>query len=39
MTDEKNYAVFLFPQAIEMLGEPIKPYLRDTPGGPHIVCA
>jgi len=39
MTDPKNYAVFLFPQAIEMLGEPIKPYLRDAPGGPHIVCA
>jgi hypothetical protein len=39
MTDPKNYAVFLFPQAIEMLGEPIKPYLREAPGGPHIVCA
>lgn len=39
MTDPKNYAVFLYPQAIEALGEPIKPYLRDAPGGPHIVCS
>jgi hypothetical protein len=39
MTDPKNYAVFLFPQALDVLGEPIKPYLRDAPGGPHIVCS
>lgn len=39
MTESMNYAVFLFPQALEALGEPIKPYLRDGPGGPHIVCA
>ncbi|MEP7044049.1 MAG: hypothetical protein ABI843_13380 [Dokdonella sp.] len=39
MTDSRNYAVFLFPQALEALGEPIKPYLRDAPGGAHIVCA
>ena len=39
MTDPKNYAVFLYPQAIEALGEPIKPYLRDAPGGTHIVCS
>ena len=39
MTDPKNYAVFLYPQAIDALGEPIKPYLRDAPGGPHIVCS
>ncbi|MBO9662516.1 hypothetical protein [Dokdonella sp.] len=38
MPDAPNYAVFLFPQALEALGEPIKPYLRDAPGGPHIVC-
>jgi hypothetical protein len=34
-----NYAVFLYPQALEALGEPIKPYVRDAPLGPHIVCA
>jgi hypothetical protein len=39
MTDAPNYAVFLFPQALEALGEPIKPYLRDGPGGAHVVCA
>ncbi|HSX61644.1 MAG TPA: hypothetical protein VLF18_15695 [Tahibacter sp.] len=36
---DTQYAVFLFPQAIEALGEPMKPYLLDGPGGPHIVCA
>lgn len=36
---ETQYAVFLFPQALEALGEPIKPYLLDGAGGPHIVCA
>lgn len=39
MNGTLNYAVFLFPQALEALGEPIKPYLRDAPGGPHIVCS
>jgi hypothetical protein len=39
VTDTQYYAVFLFPQAIEALGEPIKPYLNDGPGGPHIVSA
>lgn len=38
MTDAPNYAVFLFPQALDALGDAIKPYLRETPGGPHIVC-
>jgi hypothetical protein len=38
MTEPMNYAVFLYPQALEALGEPIKPYLRGAPGGPHIVC-
>lgn len=39
MTDPMNYAVFLFPQAIEALGEAIKPYLREGSGGLHIVCS
>ena len=38
MTDSPNYAVFLFPQAIEALGDPIKTYIREAPVGPHIVC-
>ena len=39
MADTPNYAVFLFPQALEALGDPVKPYVRDQPMGPHIVCA
>jgi hypothetical protein len=39
MPDSPNYAVFLFPQALEALGDPIKPYVREAPMGPHIVCA
>ena len=39
MPDSPNYAVFLYPQALEALGDPIKPYVRDAPLGPHIVCA
>jgi hypothetical protein len=38
MPDSPNYAVFLFPQALEALGDPIKPYVREAPVGPHIVC-
>jgi hypothetical protein len=33
------YAVFLYPQALEVLGEAVKPYITDGPQGPHIVCA
>lgn len=33
-----GYAVFLFDQAIEALGEPLKPYVQDGPYGPHIAC-
>lgn len=39
MTDAPFYAVYLFPQAIEALGDPIKDYLVQGPGGAHIVCA
>jgi hypothetical protein len=40
MNDATNYAVFLFPQAIDTLGEVIKPYLTDVPAvGAHIVCS
>lgn len=38
MNGNNGYAVFLFPQALEALGEAIKPYLQDGPAGPHIVC-
>jgi hypothetical protein len=33
------YAVFLYPPALEVLGDAIKPYLTDGPHGQHIVCA
>jgi len=36
---EPRYAVFLFPPAIDALGAAIKPYLTDSPLGPHIVCS
>ncbi|MBS0569226.1 MAG: hypothetical protein JSS28_01340 [Proteobacteria bacterium] len=39
MTDAKSYAVFLFPQALEALGEAVQPYLSDAPAGRHFVCA
>jgi hypothetical protein len=39
MVDATNYAVFLYPQALEALGDPVKPYVREAPVGPHLVCA
>lgn len=38
MNDANGYAVFFFPQALEALGEAIKPYLQDSPAGPHVLC-
>ena len=38
MKGRDGYAVFFFPQALEALGEAIKPYIQ-TPGGrPAPVC-
>ncbi|MDR0184723.1 hypothetical protein [Lysobacter arvi] len=34
-----GYAVFLYPQALEVLGEAIRPYLHDGPHGPHVLCS
>ena len=33
-----GYAVFLYDQAIEVLGAAIKPLLEEGPGGLHIPC-
>lgn len=33
-----GYAVYFFPQALESLGEAIRPYLQDGPAGPHVLC-
>ncbi len=38
MKGNSGYAVFFYPQALEALGDTIKPYLQDSHGGPHIVC-
>lgn len=38
MDDNNGFAVFFFPQALEALGEAIKPYLQDGPAGAHVVC-
>ena len=38
MNEASGYAVFLFPQAMEALGDAIKPYLVEGPGGAHVLC-
>src|SRR5690606_1402163 len=38
MNDSNGYAVFFFPQALEALGEAIKPYLQESPAGAHVLC-
>lgn len=40
MLDEiQGYAVFLYPQALEVLGTAIRPYMQDGPHGPHVLCS
>ena len=36
MNDTNGYAVFFFPQALEVLGDPVRPFLQDGPAGPHV---
>lgn len=38
MSGTNGYAVFLFPQALEALGDAVKPYLQEGSGGPHVLC-
>lgn len=38
MNETNGYAVFFFPQALEALGDAIKPYLQDSPAGAHVLC-
>jgi hypothetical protein len=38
MNSNPGYAVFFFPQALEALGDAIKPYLINQPQGPHVIC-
>ncbi len=35
----EGYAVYFFPQALEALGEAIKPYLAEGPAGAHVLCS
>ena len=36
--DPQTYAVFLYPEALETLGEAIKPYMHEGRNGPHLLC-
>ena len=39
MKGRDGYAVFFFPQALDALGDAIKPYLQDSPVvGLHVAC-
>lgn len=38
MNGKGGFAVFFYPQALEALGEAIKPYLQDGPVGTHVAC-
>lgn len=38
MNGNDGYAVFFFPQALEALGEAIKPYLTEGAAGAHVLC-
>lgn len=38
MSESSGYAVFLFPQALEALGDAVKPYLQNGPAGPFVPC-
>lgn len=38
MNASEGYAVFFFPQALEALGDAVKPYLTGQAEGPHIFC-
>ena len=38
MKDTDGYAVYLFPPALEALGDPVKPYLTEGPNGAHVLC-
>jgi len=38
MAERGMIAMFFFPQALDVLGEAIRPYLLDGPAGPHLLC-
>lgn len=38
MSDAPKHAIYLFPQALETLGEAVSPFLQEGPHGPHFLC-
>ena len=38
MPEQRTYAVYFHPQAIDVLGEAIKPYLTESAEGKHVLC-
>lgn len=38
MSELHSYAVFFHPQALEVLGDPIKPFLSEGPNGAFLLC-
>lgn len=38
MDATQGYAVFFYEQALEVLGDAIKPYLVEGPAGVHVLC-
>ena len=39
MPEQMKYAVYFHANALEALGDAIKPFLSQGPNGPHVVCA
>ena len=38
MAEQRTYAVYFHEQAIDVLGEAIKPYLTESAEGKHVLC-
>lgn len=38
MTEQRTYAVYFHVNAVEVLGEPFKPFLIEGADGPHVIC-
>lgn len=38
MSEQRTYAVYFHPQALDVLGEAITPYMSDGPNGKYLAC-
>lgn len=38
MAEQHTYAVYFHPQALDVLGEAMKPYLSEGPSGQFVLC-